>query len=99
MIKVQNLEDLSIEINLGGKTYPIQVKESEQEAIAMAADKLNQAFSDLSEKYAVKDSRDLMTMAALQVTTELLNGKVQVDNKKRKVLLEEIDKSLESLIS
>lgn len=93
------MKDLSIEINLGGKTYPIQVSESEREAILMAADKLNQAFSDLSEKYAVKDSRDLMAMAALEVTTDLLNGKSQIENKKRKLLLEEIDKSLESLIS
>lgn len=93
------MKDLSIEINLGGKTYPIQVSEAEQEAIQVAVDKLNQAFSDLSEKYAVKDSRDLMAMAALQVTTDLLGGKSQIDNRKRKVLLEEIDKSLESLIS
>ena len=93
------MKDLSIEINLGGKKYPIQVSESEREAIQMAADKLNQAFSDLSEKYAVKDSRDLMAMAALEVTTDLLNGKSQIENRKRKLLLEEIDKSLESLIS
>lgn len=89
----------SIDINIAGKSYPLQVSQKEKEVVLLAADKINETFAQLGEKYAVKDSRDLLAMTALRVVAELLEAKkvetIQEDNK----FLEEINTSLESLIN
>ena len=89
----------SIDINIAGKSYPLQVSQTEKEVVLLAADKINETFAQLGEKYAVKDSRDLLAMTALRVVAELMEEKnvepIQQDDE----LLEKINTSLESLIN
>jgi len=93
------LKDISIDINIGGKNYPLQVNEKEKELVQMAAQKINETFSLLSDKYAVKDSRDLMAMTALRVVSEVLDSKPIIENNKGEEFLSKINSSLDSLIN
>ncbi len=93
------MKDISIDINIGGKNYPLQVNEKEKELVEMAAQKINETFSHLNDKYAVKDSRDLMAMTALRVVSELLDSKPIIQNNKDEEFLSEINSSLDSLIN
>ena len=93
------MKDISININIGGKVYPLQVNESEKELVERAAEKINATLSLLNEKYAVKDSRDLLAMTALRVVSELLEAKPIVEENKDEAFLTKINASLDSLIS
>lgn len=93
------MKDISIDINIGGKNYPLQVSEKEKELVEIAAQKINETFSLLNEKYAVKDSRDLMAMTALRVVSELLDSKPIVQQDTGQEILAEINSSLDSLIN
>ncbi|NND77439.1 MAG: cell division protein ZapA [Flavobacteriales bacterium] len=89
----------AIDINIAGKSYPLQVSKEEKEIVLLAADKINETFAQLGSKYAVKDSRDLLAMTALRVVSELLENNNAVNVKHEEEMLDEINSSLESLIN
>lgn len=89
----------SIDINIAGKNYPLQVSSEEKDVVLLAVDKINEMFAQLGSKYAVKDSRDLLAMTALRVVAELLDDKNAVSVKQDEEMLDRINSSLESLIN
>ena len=93
------MKDISINISIGGKDYPLQISEEQKNVVEQAAHKINETFSQLSEKYAVKDSRDLMAMSALWVVSELLEKGGETESSNNIHLLEEVNAELESLIN
>ena len=63
------MSKLSIKVVVAGRTYPLNVLETEQEKVLKAADDINKAIELLSKSYAVKDTQDLLAMSALQLIT------------------------------
>ena len=63
------MSKISLKITIAGRTYPLNVLETEQEKVLKAADDINKAIELLSKSYAVKDSQDLLAMSALQLIT------------------------------
>jgi cell division protein ZapA len=64
------LNELSININIAGRSYPISVQ-VEQEADIRAAGKLIQdKLQALSSQFAVKDKQDALAMFALELASE-----------------------------
>lgn len=61
---------LSIKVNIAGRTYPLTIERSEEEMIRKAADNINASIKNLKENYAVKDMQDLIAMTALQLSTK-----------------------------
>ena len=64
------MSQLSIKVNIAGRTYPLTIERSEEEMIRKAADNINASINDLKENYAVKDIQDLLAMTALQLSTK-----------------------------
>ena len=64
------MSQLSIKVNIAGRTYPLTIERSEEEMIRKAADNINESIKDLKENYAVKDIQDLLAMTALQLSTK-----------------------------
>jgi cell division protein ZapA (FtsZ GTPase activity inhibitor) len=64
------MEKISLRITIAGRTYPINVLESEKEKVLKAADDINKAIELLSKSYAVKDPLDLLAMSSLQLLTK-----------------------------
>jgi cell division protein ZapA len=64
------MSQLSIKVNIAGRTYPLTIERSEEEMIRKAADNINESIKDLKENYAVKDIQDLLAMTALQLGTK-----------------------------
>jgi cell division protein ZapA len=58
---------VALKVFIAGRTYPVNVSESEQEKVLKAADDINKAFELLRSNYAVKDPHDLLAMSALQL--------------------------------
>ena len=64
------MNELSININIAGRSYPISVQ-AEQEADIRAAGKLIQdKLQVLSSQFAVKDKQDALAMFALELASE-----------------------------
>ena len=89
------MEELSIKVNIAGRTYPLTIKRSEEETVRKAAKMLNDNMAHLEANYAVRDKQDLLAMTALQYAQEVMDGKVgTVDDSAVVELLEELDNKL-----
>ena len=60
------MEKLSLNVVIGGRTYPLKVNVGEEVQIQKAAEDINRAIQLLQENYAVKDMQDLLAMSSLQ---------------------------------
>jgi cell division protein ZapA (FtsZ GTPase activity inhibitor) len=89
---------LSIKVNIAGRTYPLTIERSEEEMIRKAADNINASINDLKENYAVKDIQDLLAMTALQLSTKSNTISKEVDDDKVANELKTLDKELSDFL-
>ena len=89
---------LSIKVNIAGRTYPLTIERSEEEMIRKAADNINASIKDLKENYAVKDIQDLLAMTALQLSTKSTTISKEVDDDKVANELKTLDKELSDFL-
>lgn len=66
------MSEVSIKVNIGSRTYPLSIKQQEEEIVRNAAKNVNESIKVLQDNYAVKDMQDLLAMTALQVSTQLI---------------------------
>ena len=64
------MEKLSLQVVIGGRTYPLKVNVGEEIQIQKAAKDINRAIRLLQENYAVKDMQDLLAMSSLQLLSK-----------------------------
>ncbi|HEX5002267.1 MAG TPA: cell division protein ZapA [Bacteroidia bacterium] len=69
------MEDLSIKVNILGRTYPLKVRKDDEERVKAAAQLISERIREYEQQYAVTDKTDLLSMCALQLANELLSGK------------------------
>lgn len=67
-------DELSIKVNIGGRTYPLTIERSEEEDIRKAAAKVEETYKQFHTSYAVRDGQDLLAMSALQIATQLVKA-------------------------
>jgi len=97
------MSKVSLKITIAGRTYPLNVLESEQEKVLKAADDINKAIELLSKSYAVKDTQDLLAMSALQlISRNVSQSKPEVvtipaDYSSIETSLETLSKEIDSL--
>lgn len=68
------MSELSIKVNIAGRSYPLTIKREEEEAIRKAAKEVDLIVTNFQTNYAVKDKQDLLAMTALQLATKALNS-------------------------
>ena len=82
------MSEVTLQISIAGKNYPLSVKASEEANIRKAELQLEEAVSMFQKNYSVKDRGDLLAMAALQIITKLNNTPAQVIEKTVEVVVE-----------
>jgi len=92
------MSQLSIKVNIAGRTYPLTIERSEEEMIRKAADNINASINDLKENYAVKDMQDLLAMTALQLSTKSNTISKEVEDDKVANELKALDKELSDFL-
>ena len=65
---------LTIQVQIGNRSYPITVSAAEQEGVVKAAEKINKQLKELETAYKVKDQQDLFAMCALQIASEQIKS-------------------------
>ena len=59
------MSELSIKVSIGGRSYPLTIKRSEEEKYEKAASEINKNLKELKNNYAVVDTQDLLAMTVL----------------------------------
>ena len=68
------MSKISIKLVIAGRSYPLTINESEEEAVRKAAEDINSNIQQLQQIYAVKDMQDLLAMTSLQLATRSQSG-------------------------
>ena len=68
------MDELSIKVSIGGRTYPLTIQRDEEEIIRKAAKKVEDTLLQFQQNYAVRDKQDLLAMVALQMATQALKS-------------------------
>ena len=66
------MQNVSIELHIANRKYPLKVKQSEAGSVTKAAELINSKLQSLEKQYGVKDIQDLFAMSALQIATQLI---------------------------
>jgi cell division protein ZapA (FtsZ GTPase activity inhibitor) len=77
--------NLTIQVQIGNRSYPLTIPVEEQEHVLRAAEKINEDLKSFEQKYKVKDQQDLLAMISLQIASEQLKSKVQNDRSQKDV--------------
>lgn len=66
------MEKLKINVVIAGRTYPLSVKNTqEEEGMRKAANAINNLISLYEKNYAVSDKQDVLAMSALQFAAKI----------------------------
>jgi cell division protein ZapA len=90
---------LKINVVIAGRTYPLSVKNTqEEEGMRKAATNINQLISLYEQNYAVNDKQDVLAMCALRFASQLEISSIDKNDSSNKAL-EKINKLNEMLQS
>lgn len=65
------MSELSIRVNIAGRTYPLTIEREEEEQVRKAARYIDEKIGELKEQYAVNDMQDYLAMVALELSTQV----------------------------
>ena len=92
-------DKLKINVVIAGRTYPLSVKNTqEEEGMRKAATNINQLISLYEQNYAVNDKQDVLAMCALRFASQLEISSIDKNDNTNKAL-EKINKLNEMLES
>ena len=87
-------DELSINITIADRRYPMRIKRSEEEKIRKAAKIINERILQYQERYIGKDNQDFLAMSAVQFVVQVLDLMQDVD---KAPILEQIEQMNEEL--
>lgn len=88
----QQLNELSININIAGRVYPITVTPAEEAGLRAAGKLIQDKLQQYSSQFALRDNQDALAMFALEIANELQKIKHQ-----EKLVDDQIEKELTAI--
>ncbi len=73
------MNELSININIAGRSYPLTVAETEEETVRTAGKLIQEKLLQYAKQFDLKDQRDALAMLALELSTENLKLKAKAE--------------------
>tara|TARA_B100000029_G_scaffold513680_1_gene613988 strand:+ start:1120 stop:1404 length:285 start_codon:yes stop_codon:yes gene_type:complete len=94
------LENLSIKLVIGNRSYPMKVPIEEEQKIRNIGKELNKKISEIKNQMNIEDLQDVLAMIAFKLSVEIEDNKnlrSETDNAYQKInnIINEIDKKLE----
>ena len=68
------MSDISIKVNIAGRTYPLTLGSAEEANIRKAETAIEESIQSFQKNYAVKDKQDLLAMASLQMAASAIKN-------------------------
>jgi len=88
---------VSLKVTIAGRTYPLNIKESEKDGVISAVSDINRSIENLKKNYAVKDPQDLIAMTALQLIMKSDSNSKNASTDKSSNSMDTIEKALAEL--
>jgi cell division protein ZapA len=88
---------VSLKVTIAGRTYPLNIKESEKDGVIAAVSDINRSIENLKNNYAVKDPQDLIAMTALQLVMKSDSNAKSVSTDESNNSMDLIEKALADL--
>lgn len=73
------MAEVSLKILIAGRTYPLTVKEEDEQAVQAAARMINEKVKEFELNYSVRDKQDLLAMSALNLLATQQNAPKKPD--------------------
>lgn len=61
------MAEISLKVVIAGRTYPLTVKQEDQQSVQAAAKLINEKVKEFEQNYSVRDKQDLLAMSALNL--------------------------------
>ncbi len=81
------MAEISLKVIIAGRTYPLTIKQEDEQSVQYAAKLINEKVKEFEQNYSVRDKQDLLAMSALN----LLAAKENASPKKSPELESEIN--------
>jgi cell division protein ZapA len=91
------LNELSININIAGRAYPLTVSETEEETVRTAGKLIQEKLLQYAKQFDLKDQRDALAMLTLELATE--NLKLKARSNRGDELLDKELKAMQELLA
>jgi cell division protein ZapA len=77
------LNELSVNINIAGRIYPLQINADEEEIVRAAGKLVNDKLQSYAEQFSLRDNQDGLAMFAIEIATqyEKLIAQMKKDDK------------------
>lgn len=69
------MNELSINIHIAGRSYPLTVDETEEETVRLAGKLIQDKLLQYAKQFNLRDQRDALAMLTLELATENLRLK------------------------
>ena len=73
------MSDIIINVVICDRTYTITIEREKEEQIRKAVNEIQEKVKVFSQLYAYKDKQDLLAMTALQLSTENIESKGEIE--------------------
>ena len=87
-------EELSINVTIADRRYPMRIKRNEEEKIRKAAKIINERILQYQQRYSGKDNQDFLAMSALQFVMQIMENVEQTNISPFVKQIEEINEQL-----
>lgn len=91
-------DNISIDVHIAGRQYPLKVNEADAQIIRQIADEVNEKINYFQRTYANRDKQDCLSMALLTYAVDLHRLKEQVNDSNISEKLTKLDRMLEEMI-
>ena len=91
------MNELSININIAGRAYPLTVSETEEETVRTAGKLIQEKLLQYAKQFDLKDQRDALAMLTLELATE--NLKLKARSNRGDELLDKELKAMQELLA
>lgn len=68
------MEDTTLEVKIGNRTYPLSANRGEEEDVRKAAELVNDYIKRLKGDFVVTDMTDLLAMAAFEFASKIVDS-------------------------
>jgi len=92
-------DELSINININGRIYPLRIDRKQEEKCRKAAKMVNDIVLEYKKKYANQDAQDFLAMTAFQLVLENMEMKEKADETPVLEELKLLDEQLSDYLS
>jgi cell division protein ZapA (FtsZ GTPase activity inhibitor) len=74
------MSEVNIKVEVAGSVYPLKVNEADEQNIKEAVELINNKIAELEKNYAIKDKKEVMGMALLQLVAQLYKQAITAEN-------------------